>query len=216
MADLKQLWRNVRPAFYSGLAYQLVSVIGRTLRLELKDFPADPANSIFCGWHGKSFIFASTFRRLGYWVIISQSKDGDMQNVVFQRLGFNVIRGSTGRGGVRAAIEAIRKLKERGTMAMTPDGPKGPSGVVQGGVMFMAHKSGAALITVGIAAKRRLVAKSWDRYIIPHPFSRAIMIAGEPLYVPADADDAQIETLRLEFERRIHEVQARADAEYGG
>ncbi|MGC5340985.1 DUF374 domain-containing protein, partial [Escherichia coli] len=76
-----------------------------------------------------------------------------MQNRVFTHLGFKVIRGRTGRGGVRAAVEAIKTLRSGATMAMTPDGPRGPSAVLQDGVIFMAQKSGAALVPVGISAR---------------------------------------------------------------
>src|SRR5436305_14161898 len=82
---------------------------------------------IYCGWHGHSFIPAHFFRKRGYWVIISHSRDGETQKRIFAKLGYNIIRGSTGRGGVRALIEAIRALRNGATMAITPDGPRGPS-----------------------------------------------------------------------------------------
>src|SRR5476649_1139552 len=128
-----------------------------TLRFEMRNLPADDAKLIFCGWHGRSFAFSDYFRGRGWYVIISHSSDGEMQTRIFSRLGYKIIRGSTGRGGVRAAREAITALEEGGTMAMTPDGPRGPSGVVQGGVMLMARKSGAGLVPVGIAARPRVV-----------------------------------------------------------
>lgn len=96
-------------------------------------------------------------------------------------------------------------------MAMTPDGPRGPSGVVQGGVMLMAHKSGAGLVPVGISAKKAFYAKSWDKYMLPYPFSKARMIFGEPMFVPENATDEEVEAIRLKFEQEIHRLQALAD-----
>ena len=139
-------------------------------------------------------------------MIISQSNDGEIQTGIFKRLGYKVIRGSTGRGGVRAAIEAIKVLKAGGTMAMTPDGPRGPSGVVQGGVMLMALKSGARLIPVGLASKPCIRFKSWDRYMLPLPFAKALILFGEPMTVPAGADEATVEEIRLKFEAAIHAI----------
>lgn len=153
MASLKQRWRVVRPAVLSNFLYHASRCLCRSLRFEAEGFPDDAANCIYCGWHGKSMIFAHYFSGRGLWVIISQSKDGDMQATIFERLGYNIIRGSTGRRGVSAALEAIRALKAGGTLAMTPDGPRGPSGSVQGGVMLMARKSGGKLIPVGISAR---------------------------------------------------------------
>jgi lysophospholipid acyltransferase (LPLAT)-like uncharacterized protein len=199
----------------SGLAYGIVRGIASTVRVRSEGMPADCTNSIFCGWHGKSLLFANRFRGMGWWVIISQSNDGEIQTRIFRRLGYQVIRGSTGRGGVRAAIEAIKALKAGGTMAMTPDGPRGPSGVLQGGVMLMAHKSGARLVPVGISARPRILFKSWDRYMLPIPFGRGIILFGDPLTVPPDADEAKIEEIRLKFEQAIHALEAEADRRMG-
>ena len=98
---------------------------------------------------------------------------------------------------------------------MTPDGPRGPSGVVQGGVMLMAQKSGAGLIPVGISARPRIVAKSWDKYIIPLPFSKILMIFGEPIYVPLKATEEEIEAVRLQLESEIHRLEQLAESELG-
>lgn len=196
------------------LAYSALRLIGSTVRLKVEGwdkFKTNDSKLIICGWHGKSLMFANYFRKRGYWVIISNSNDGDIQNEIFHRLGFQSIRGSTGRGGVRAALQGVKKLKEGGTMAMTPDGPRGPSGVVQGGVMLMAHKSGAGLVPVGISAKKAFYAKSWDKYMLPYPFSKARMIFGDPMFVPENATDEEVEAIRLRFEQEIHRLQALAD-----
>ncbi len=211
MDRLEGAWRAFRPKLASFLLYFFARLIGSTTRLKVIDFPEDESRSIICGWHGRSVLFANRYRNRGWWVIISQSNDGEIQTRIFTRLGFQIIRGSTGRGGVRAAVGAIRALREGGTMAMTPDGPRGPSGVVQGGVMLMAMKSGARLIPVGISARPRLIAKSWDRYMCPLPFCRAVFIYGEPLTVPPDADEAEVERIRLNLEREMHRLEAEAE-----
>ena len=138
-----------------------------------------------------------------------------MQNHVFTKLGFRTIRGSTKRGGVRAAVEAIRALKSGGSLAMTPDGPRGPSGEVQGGVMLMAQKSGAPLIPVGVSASPRWLAKSWDRFLIPLPFAKGMLIAGEPIYVPPDASPEQVEEIRRQLERAMNDVETAAEGRLG-
>jgi hypothetical protein len=97
-------------------------------------------------------------------------------------------------------------LKEGGTMAITPDGPRGPSKVVQGGVMLMARKSGARLVPVGISAKRAWYAGSWDSYMFPMPFSKARMIFGEPILVPEKASEQEVEAIRLAFENEIERL----------
>ena len=193
------------------LALNWVRLIGGSLRLEVtgeEQFKGSDGKLIFCGWHGKSLIFASYFRKRGYWVIISNSNDGDIQNEVFTRMGYQTIRGSTGRGGVRAALQGVKALKAGGTMAITPDGPRGPSGIVQGGVMLMAQKSGAALVPVGLSAKKAIYIRSWDKYMLPYPFSKARMVFGEPLVIPEGADDAAVEEVRLKLESEINRLEA--------
>jgi lysophospholipid acyltransferase (LPLAT)-like uncharacterized protein len=215
MGQLKQRWRAIRPEILSGIIYFFVNVTGRTLRIRTVNFPQDDSQTIFCGWHGRSLVFAYYFRRRDYWVIISTSRDGDMQNAIFKMFGFKTIRGSTGRGGARAAIESIRVLRDGGTMAITPDGPRGPSGIVQGGAMTIAQKSGAKLVPVGISARPRYLVKSWDRYLVPYIFGRGILIFGEPLTVPRDATEDEVELVRLKLESECHRLQDEADKELG-
>lgn len=211
---IRQRWRNVRPELLRGCLYFILRSIGSSLRTEVVNFPVDDSKSIICGWHGRSFIFGNHFRKRGYWVVISHSRDGDLQNYVFVRLGYRTIRGSTGRGGVRAAIEAIRALRAGGTMAMTPDGPRGPSHVVQGGIMLMAQKSGAKLIPVGIAASPCMRARrSWDCYMVPHPFAKALLIFGEPFTVPEDADEAKVEEIRLQLQNEMNRLEDLAESQ---
>jgi len=203
MAGLKSWWRGVRPRLLNLPIYLLARAIGSTLRIEVEGWEKVERiteGKIIAGWHGRSFIPAILFRGRGYWAIISQSRDGQLQNRVFQRLGFRTIRGSTGRGGARAAVQAIRVLREGGTMAFTPDGPRGPNEVVQLGVIVMAQRSGAALIPVATSARRRWIVPAWDRYMLPKPFSRAIAIFGDAIFVDPGADEAEQERVRAQLE----------------
>lgn len=198
----------------SRLAYGLVRLLGATFRISALNYEAIAAleeGKIICGWHGRSMIASILFRNKGFWVIISKSKDGDIQTHVFENLGFKIIRGSTGRGGERALIESIRELRKGATMAITPDGPRGPSQVVQGGVLLMAKKAGALLVPVGISAKPRALASSWDRYMIPLPFARCVMNFGEPIRVPSDASDDEVEQIRLQLQAEINRLEAEAE-----
>lgn len=214
---LKQSWRNFRKPAFAKLAVHLVAGVGRTLRYDRGgEIPeGTQSGKIFCGWHGKSFVFAYDRRHQGDTVIISQSNDGDIQNEVFSRLGFKTLRGSTGRGGERALIGAIRALRAGGSMAMTPDGPRGPSGVVQPGVMAMAQKSGAVLVPVGIAVRPAYRAPSWDRYVLPMLFARVRILYGPGIAVAKDATPEEVETRRLELQAEIDRLEDQAAAEMG-
>jgi lysophospholipid acyltransferase (LPLAT)-like uncharacterized protein len=215
---VKRWWRRVRPAVLSRVAYVAVRLFGITFRIKALHFAeieALPGGKVLCGWHGRSMVASILFRKRGYWVIISKSKDGDIQTHVFKNLGFNVIRGSSGRGGERALIESIRELRKGAVMAITPDGPRGPSHVVQGGIMAMARKSGAWLVPCGVSARPRFIAKSWDSYMVPLPFARCILNFGKPVQVPEDATDEQIEEIRFAFQNEITRLEIEAERMMG-
>lgn len=215
---MKKWWRRVRPLVLSRLAYFAVRLFGSTFRITVLNYEKVQSlegGKVLCGWHGRSMIASIYFRRKGFWVIISKSKDGDIQTHVFQNLGFHVIRGSTGRGGERALIESIRELRKGETMAITPDGPRGPSKVVQGGIMVMAKKANAWLVPCGVSARPRVLAKSWDRYMVPLPFAKCLMNFGEPVRVPSDASDEQVEHIRLQLQSEITRLEIQAEQMLG-
>lgn len=215
---MKRWLRQLSPHTKAAWLYRLVRLIGATVRLTVEwRVPESelPRPRIYAGWHGRTFIATRFFRNQGVWTLISQSRDGEMQNQIFKRFGFQTIRGSTARGGVRAAVEAIKVLRTGAVMAFTPDGPRGPSGVVQEGILLMAQKSGAAIVPCGVSARRRWLARSWDRYLIPKPFTPAIMIFGAPLAVPSDADATTLETIRCELEQAMHELEREAERRMG-
>ena len=215
---MKAWWRRIRPGVLGGPVAGLVKLIGMTLRIATsgeEKFEGISGGKILCGWHGRSVVASAKYRGRGFWVIISLSKDGEIQTQVYKKLGFQVIRGSSGRGGERALVESMRKLKQGGTMALTPDGPRGPSGIAQGGVMAMARKSGCALVPVGISSKPRFLMKSWDRFMVPVPFGKSMMVFGDPYYVPADASDDLVEEIRLKLQEDMHSLQEDAEGRLG-
>jgi lysophospholipid acyltransferase (LPLAT)-like uncharacterized protein len=215
---LKAWWRSKRPAVLSFPIFAIVRLIGMTVKIETPGYDRYrqmQQSMIFAGWHGRTLLAANFFRGKGIWTIISQSNDGDLQNRIFKRFGFHTIRGSTGRGGAKALIECIKILRAGATMAFTPDGPRGPSGIVQDGIMVMAQKSGAILVPVGVSATRRWLAPTWDKYMIPKPFSRAVMIFGEPIHVPQNGTAEEVESARKALETAMHELERQAEQKMG-
>jgi lysophospholipid acyltransferase (LPLAT)-like uncharacterized protein len=199
---------------FGTLIHALARLLYRTVRVQFvnpEGLDTRNKGAIFVTWHGRSLIPANVFRNRGYWALISLSRDGEIQNTVFQRFGFQTIRGSTGRGGVRAALQMARKVKEGGVLAFTPDGPRGPTHKVQHGVILMAEKSGAPIIPLGISATRRWLMRSWDSYMLPKPFSRAYFLVGEPIYVPSDLDEAGREAIAAQVEIAINRLEKEAE-----
>ncbi|MEW5883511.1 MAG: lysophospholipid acyltransferase family protein [Armatimonadota bacterium] len=214
---MRSWWRAVRPGFLALLVYSVARLIGFTLRIrvlgEAENLEPVEGGRIVAGWHGRTFLAALRWRGKGWWALVSHSRDGEMQNRIFRRFGFRTVRGSTGRGGARAAVECARLLREGETFVFTPDGPRGPSHEVQQGVLWLAKRSGAAIVPGGAAAKPCWFARSWDRYMIPMPFAKAVIVLGKPLWVPKDADDGEMQRLAGELKDALDEVERRAEEE---
>ena len=199
-------------------------LVARTLRLRVVGeervhaLQADGTGVILVTWHGRTLIPITRFRGRGYWAVISTSRDGEYQNRIFQRLGWQTVRGSTSaRGAVQAALTMVRHLKAGAVLAFTPDGPRGPSHRVQPGAIFLAQKSGCPIIPAGISAYPRKLAHAWDEYLVPFPFARATLIYGEPILIPPEAKSdeeqrhwaervgAAIDALEAEAERLVRD-----------
>ncbi len=196
------------------LIYGAVRAICVTVRLRIvgeetcKALIAQHNGAIFVTWHGRTLLPINHFRRRGYWALISMSRDGDLQSENFRLFGFRVVRGSTGRRGVSATREVLAALEAGGVLAFTPDGPRGPSQKVQAGVVYFAQRSGKPIIPTGISAYPRWQISTWDRYLVPKPFSKARWIYGEPIFV-APGDDLSEAARRVE--NSINAVEAEAE-----
>ncbi len=196
----------------------LVKSIFATLRLKLENMDGlvpGENGAILVTWHGRTLIPAALLRNRGYWALVSLSRDGDLQTEIFQRFGYQIVRGSTGRGGVRGALQMARKVKEGGVLSFTPDGPRGPSHKVQAGVILMAQKSGVPIIPVGISSSWRYLVHSWDSYMIPLPFARAWFIVGDPIYVPAELNDSDREEISNRLELAVNRLEREAERRCG-
>lgn len=209
--------KSSRPAILAFVVWAIARLIGMTVRMRFENFARiqeivdEHHGAILVSWHGRTLIPASLFRKRGYWALISLSRDGDIQDRIFRRFGYQTIRGSTGRGGVRAALQLAKKISEGGVLAFTPDGPRGPTHKVQQGTIFLAQRSGRPIIPLGISARPRKLLSSWDSYMIPYPFARGAFVVGEPIFVPQSLDDAGKERAAEELEAAINQVEQRAE-----
>jgi lysophospholipid acyltransferase (LPLAT)-like uncharacterized protein len=177
--------------------------------------PRDPrGRSLFAFWHEVLLLPALQYGRPDVSLLISHHADGELIATICRHLGFRVVRGSTTRHGVAALRDALR-ASERGHMVLTPDGPKGPRRRLQAGLIFLAAKSGRPLVPVGVAARGGWRLRSWDRFVLPYPFTDIWCLTGEPMFVPADANREQLEAYRQRFEKVLEEVTAEAERRAG-
>ena len=118
--------------------------------------------------------------------ISSLSKDGDLTTKILDSLGYQVIRGSSSRGGARVLLEAIKKIKEGLTIAFTIDGPKGPLYEVKPGIIKLAQKTSVPIVPMTLAYSNAIKLHNWDRTRIPLPFSKSVVHIGKPLYIDSN------------------------------
>jgi len=162
-------------------------------------------------WHGRMLYFVHRYHRQRMTVMVSYSRDGEFISRVLQGLGVDVTRGSSSRGGARALLDMARKVRSGYHAAMTPDGPRGPRYAVQPGVVTLAKKTGALIVPVTYSARWKKVLRSWDQFLVPLPFSRVVVVYGEPLTVPASALPTDAQAKRQELETSLRGITEMAD-----
>jgi lysophospholipid acyltransferase (LPLAT)-like uncharacterized protein len=139
--------------------------------------------------------------KLGF--LISPSVDGEIGAMAVRKLGGEVIRGSSSHTGARALRDYYQALAHDGVSpAITPDGPRGPPWKFKPGAVLLAQLSGRPMIPLSYAASRAWKIK-WDRFVIPWPLSRIVIVVGEPVYVPKGLDSAGLERIQTEMESRL-------------
>lgn len=180
--------------------------------------------TIVCFWHGRIMqAHVGWNPRDGApptHALISRSKDGAVIAAASGMIGIHTVRGSTDRagkqkGGFEALRQMLRELKEGRSVAVTPDGPRGPRMLVQEGVIQLARLSGAPIICLGWSTAARHVFASWDRFVLPLPFGRGVYVWGGPIRVPRDGDAAATEAARIALEHELTRVTQEADRRLG-
>src|SRR6266481_4725957 len=199
------------------LFFLLIKMIGRTIKFEIEGWEHWEAAStegrlpIYTFWHNRVFLSTYFWRRRRIVVMTSQSFDGEYIARFIQRFGYGASRGSSTRGATGAVVEMVRLVRAGCPTAFTIDGPKGPRYVAKMGAVLLAKKTGNPILPFTITADRFWEArKSWDRSQVPKPFSRAHVLIAPPIYVPANADEALLNSRRDELQNALHELNRKA------
>jgi lysophospholipid acyltransferase (LPLAT)-like uncharacterized protein len=145
-------------------------------------------------------------------VLISSHGDGELIANAMKGFGFGLVRGSSSKRGAEAIRELVRLVRKNSDLAITPDGPRGPAEVVKQGVAQVALMTGRPILPLAFASTRSKRFNSWDRFLLPYPFSLGVFVWGEPLYFQKGES---LETFRLCIEKALCETTRRAD-EYTG
>jgi len=214
------LWQRIQLWTITWVGYLIIRLIGPTLRVSVSIEEGGPASMetrplIYSFWH--DCIFASTYiwRDLQVRVMSSDSFDGEWMGRIIRKFGFVKVRGSQSRGAVRALLAFRREIEQGWVVAFTIDGPRGPRYVAKPGPVVLARATGVPMVVYHIGIEEGWVLPTWDRSIVPKPFSKALLRISRLIHVPPDSDDAEKDRLHGELQAALDRVREFAVANVG-
>ena len=213
-----RMWKSPAIMFLVPiLSWILIWLIGKTVRLnvigeaKVETLRGKGRNFLYAFWHNRLLLITYCLRNRGIQVMVSSSRDGEYISRTVRRFGATPIRGSTTSGGAKGLLQMARRLRAGCDGAITPDGPQGPRYIVQPGIVNLAGKISFPILPLTYNARRKIVLHSWDAFIIPCPFTRAVLIYGDPVEVPVEANAQVLEVKRQELEEVLKDITRRAD-----
>ena len=214
---LKRLRKWLVAAIGPWLAYWVIRILGWTMRIVDVDeeipraFREKGINVIGAFWHGRLLMmpFAYRGKKLGF--LVSPHRDGQVVGKALQRFGFMPILGSSYRKGFSGFKNMVKAQEDGWDIGIVPDGPRGPRCKVQMGTIELAKLTGRPIIPLTFSASRRKIFNTWDRFLLPYPFSRGVFMFGEPVTVDPHGDRVHLEEKRDLLEKRLNELTERAD-----
>ncbi len=198
-----------RARWLIALGFRLLQIWARTLRYEIDDrsnLIGTPVTENYVGslWHNRLLLISYVLKRFAPHRpgagLISASRDGDLVADLTQRFGFDVVRGSSSRLGTSGMLELTNVLASGRDVLITPDGPRGPAYELGPGIVFLAQKSGAAVVPVNMEYSSCWRVKSWDRFVLPRPFAKVRIIFGPLHRVTLTTTDEEFEAERLRLQ----------------
>ncbi len=194
----------------------LVNVLCKTLRITFvnrkaaEDLENEGKNYVLAFWHGTMLLPWYLNRKKNFAALTSKSKDGDLLAKILKHWKYEVVRGSSSTGGNVALGIMIDYAKNNSSIAITPDGPRGPVHKMKAGAVITAKKSGLPLVLCGIGIKKKKNLKSWDSFEVPVPFTKVNVIFSDPVYTDGTLDYEGTSKIILECEAKLNDLQSRA------
>ncbi|KJE36524.1 hypothetical protein UF64_02120 [Thalassospira sp. HJ] len=203
---------------------RLVRLTGRW-RTDGGDLPtqylAEGKPFIVAFWHQRLLMMPYTWRSVGgdhpFRMLISSHRDGEIISRTVAYFGIDTIAGSTGvgKGGAAALRQILKALKAGDVVGMTPDGPRGPRMRASDGVIQAARMAGVPIFPLTYSASSRKIFQSWDRFVLPLPFSRGVFHWGAPVFVDRKLDEVGLEAKRIELEDALTRLTQDTDSKLG-
>ena len=210
----KLLFNYVLPYLLFGLIYiWCLTLREKNLNKEGENqFKQNPGPYILTLWHGRIFyLFYYLRRNPDYFLLISPSEDGDLLARLARLMGYSVIRGSTYKKAVPAARSLIKVLRRNKRIIIIADGSRGPRCVAQPGSIQLAAITGVPVFPMTFGSKNKVVLKTWDRFVIPIPFTRCTLNFSPPISLARKPSEQGVEKNRIELENSLNHITQASD-----
>ncbi len=215
--SLKRLKKKLVVWFGPWLAYHAIRWLGKTMTFEvvnshIQQFFVESGNpGIGAFWHDRLLMMPLAYKGKKLSFLVSPHRDGQVVGKALKKFGLTPILGSSTRGGFSAIKAMIRAIQNGSDIAIVPDGPRGPRHHLQFGVIELARRTGAPIVPLAFGASKKKIFNTWDRFLLPYPFSKGVFIWGEPIYIDRHGNREYLEKMRDLVERRLNELTEKAD-----
>jgi len=178
---------------------------------EYRDLRRNGKPVVLLVWHGRIFMVPFFFRNQGITPLISPSRDGEIVARIMAGWGFRILRGSGSHSMVAAWKEMVRELRRGGEVIIVPDGPRGPDRELKLGGLKLAMETGARLVPFTFSTSRKRFLRSWDRFLLFPPFSKVVMMFGQPITLEPGLSPEDLEEAGKRIEKELIALDAKAD-----
>lgn len=215
--DTKQVKQDTLRFLGNLILKHSLDALCKTLRVSYKnkkvieDLKKNKQNYVLAFWHGTMLLPWFIHRNDGFAALTSKSKDGDLLAKQLKHWKYKVVRGSSSKGGDVALGVMVDLAKNGYSVAITPDGPRGPEHKFKAGAVIIAKRSGVPVVLMGIGIKSKKKLKSWDKFQIPNPFSNVKIIYSDPVYVDSKLGFDDTGKIIEECEQKLNELQKEAE-----
>jgi len=206
----------------STLLYWYVLLVGKTTKWTIDgtnkfyDVLKKDKSLIVVAWHGRILMLPYFWNRSGILkALVSLHRDGRLVVRLLESFGIGTIGGSTNQNATAAAVSLMKTLKKNDSIAIIPDGPRGPSMTMTLSPLYYAQKTGKPIVGITFSIKGAKIARSWDSMMIAPLFSTGVVSATDPFYIPRDATKDDLEKYRFEIEQKLNEITHKADEKMG-
>src|SRR6202162_3079373 len=211
--------RRIQIPVIAAVVFSVIRLLGPTVRYEVLGWQhaegvyASGKRCIWAFWHRVIIPIVWWHRNHGTVVMNTTAFDGQWTRKVIEWLGFGTAQGSSSRGGLRGLAVMSKRMEEGVDCAFTIDGPRGPRYVAKVGPVLLARMTGAPIVLFHIGVDRgKTIEKTWDHFLLPGLFARAVILFARPIYVPPDANADVLESKHAEMQRELERVRDIAES----